>query len=78
MQKSNDPADLVNQGPQPGGGLNSDPNIGALKAKGPFIPDEEMKANIEQPKVGVESDVQNEIDSLIAAVPESRRVESQG
>jgi len=48
--KSNDPADVVNQDPQPGGGLNSDANIGALKATGPFVPDEEMKANMEQPK----------------------------
>lgn len=54
VQKSNDPTDLVNQGPKPGGGLNSDANAGALKATGPLVPDDAMKANIEQPKVGID------------------------
>ncbi|KAJ7596042.1 hypothetical protein C8J56DRAFT_819508 [Mycena floridula] len=45
--KTNDPADL--QPTQPGGGLRSDPVMGAHQAKGPFIPNAEMMNNIEQP-----------------------------
>jgi hypothetical protein len=50
-QKSNDPADL--DPTPPGGGLRSDPVMGAHKAKGPFIPSQEMANNLEQPLVSM-------------------------
>jgi len=45
--KTNDPADL--NPTQPGGGLRSDPVMGAHNAKGPFIPNQQMANSLEQP-----------------------------
>jgi len=49
--KTNDPADLnPNPAPQPGGGLQSSQAYQAHHATGPFIPDQQMMASLEQPK----------------------------
>ena len=49
LQKTNDPRDL--EPPQPGGGLNSNPEIAAHQTPGPYIPSQDIANNIEQPKV---------------------------
>ncbi|KZT25881.1 hypothetical protein NEOLEDRAFT_1132881 [Neolentinus lepideus HHB14362 ss-1] len=45
--KTNDPRDL--EPPQPGGGLNSKPEYGALHARDPYVPSEEIKNSLPQP-----------------------------
>jgi len=39
-----------NEPPQLGGGLNSNPEYEAHKAKGPFIPNQEQLSSLEAPK----------------------------
>ncbi|KAL6299348.1 hypothetical protein BKA93DRAFT_699089, partial [Sparassis latifolia] len=46
--KTNDPRDL--EGPQLGGGLNSNPEIGAFHAREPYVPSPALMQNVEQPK----------------------------
>ncbi|OBZ77468.1 hypothetical protein A0H81_01896 [Grifola frondosa] len=46
--KTNDPRDL--EPPQPGGGLNSIPEIQAHHARDPYIPSADVMKNIEPPK----------------------------
>ncbi|GBE84397.1 hypothetical protein SCP_0603760 [Sparassis crispa] len=45
---TNDPRDL--EGPQLGGGLNSNPEIGAFHAREPYVPSPALMQNVEQPK----------------------------
>lgn len=48
-QKTNNPGDL--EPPQPGGGLNSNPEWQAHNNPGPYIPSQGIRDNVEQPKV---------------------------
>jgi len=45
--KTNNPADV--EGPQPGGGLTSNPEMQAHHARGPYVPSKDIKDNLEQP-----------------------------
>jgi len=45
--KSNNPAEV--EGPQVGGGLNSNPEMQAHHARGPHVPSQEIKNSLEQP-----------------------------
>ncbi|OSX62077.1 hypothetical protein POSPLADRAFT_1046528 [Postia placenta MAD-698-R-SB12] len=45
--KSNDPKDL--EPPQPGGGLNSNPEQQAFHARDPYVPSADLLKNVEQP-----------------------------
>ncbi|KAI0266384.1 hypothetical protein BC834DRAFT_874326 [Gloeopeniophorella convolvens] len=47
--KTNDPADLT-EGPQLGGGLNSNPEAGAFHARGPYVPPRDLTDGLEQPQ----------------------------
>jgi hypothetical protein len=49
LQKSNNPAEV--EGPQVGGGLNSNPEMQAHHARGPHVPSQEIKNSLEQPLV---------------------------
>jgi len=44
---SNNPAEV--EGPQVGGGLNSNPEMQAHHARGPHVPSQEIKNSLEQP-----------------------------
>ncbi|KAI0746804.1 hypothetical protein C8Q80DRAFT_1104974 [Daedaleopsis nitida] len=46
--KTNDPRDL--EPPQPGGGLNSNPEYGAFHARGPHVPSPQIANNLPPPK----------------------------
>jgi hypothetical protein len=48
-QKTNDPADLRQEPPQLGGGLNSNPEWAAFSAKGPYQPAAEVMQNVPAP-----------------------------
>ncbi|KAH9950794.1 hypothetical protein B0H21DRAFT_721719 [Amylocystis lapponica] len=45
--KTNDPRDL--EPPQPGGGLNSNPEVQAHHARGPHVPSQEILNSLEKP-----------------------------
>ncbi|TFK50455.1 hypothetical protein OE88DRAFT_1660868 [Heliocybe sulcata] len=45
--KSNNPGDL--EPPQPGGGLNSNPELGAFHARDPHVPSQEIRNNLPEP-----------------------------
>jgi hypothetical protein len=49
MKKSNDPRDV--EGPQIGGGLNSNPEYQAHHARDPHVPSQDIANNLEQPLV---------------------------
>jgi hypothetical protein len=53
LQKTNNPADV--EGPQPGGGLTSNPEMQAHHARGPYVPSKDIKDNLEQPTVSYAS-----------------------
>jgi hypothetical protein len=53
LQKTNNPADV--EGPQPGGGLTSNPEMQAHHARGPYVPSKDIKDNLEQPMVSCAS-----------------------
>lgn len=55
LQTSNDPKDL--EGPQLGGGLNSNPEVQAFNTPGPYIPSADVLAGVEQPQVRLLSTV---------------------
>ncbi|EIN04648.1 hypothetical protein PUNSTDRAFT_76036 [Punctularia strigosozonata HHB-11173 SS5] len=45
--KTNDPRDV--EGPQLGGGLNSNPEVGAFHARDPHVPSQQIANNLEKP-----------------------------
>ncbi|KDQ52198.1 hypothetical protein JAAARDRAFT_101893, partial [Jaapia argillacea MUCL 33604] len=46
--KTNNPADLV-EPPQTGGGLNTNPEIGAFHARDPYVPSKEIRDSLPEP-----------------------------